>query len=385
MGLVEEGLEVAGEQPAASEAPDPNTTEGFNQILAEKVAPQPDEQSPADVRREVAAPGPSRSVRAGLTFEDPLTPAKRQSPTLPQHLSEGRKLVEAEEAQRAADEQELAVRRFTEAMENAETEADYAAAALRLKQSAPEVYDQMRTQMDVEALDELDDDRVDDVEDSDLPGNRLGSAVERLEAALKVAETRDQIVKLQALRVQQHVGVMKDVYGTSDPDAITAQAELDFSVLRANGVEPTQLSAEDLRGHLVYLHAAGEVHEEELRSIRFKESLLAADSGSVSDGLETVVDGRLVSLQPRPDLSPSAEKIQAKIDAKVAARQKTSRPSADRVREFKASLAEPKSTSWKSGLTQNGRPVDVDLATGERERLRREEAERVARLREFLP
>jgi hypothetical protein len=403
----QEGLTFDGEPVASGDGPDPNTQAGFDAMLASKVdraegttegtteepAEQPSDpskDSAEDIRAQLVQKDPnSTNISDGLT----ITPSIRkpsETPNLKAHVAEGQKMLDAEAAQTQAMKDELALRRYTEVLEHPDlTDEIEAVAAYHLAQEAPAVFAGLVNKLDDDAVDEQIEFGVEDdefLDDRDLPGYQLNQRVEFVRAALKEQQTREQIQKLEAHREQEQMKALHEVYTAQGihPSDFEAQAMLDFRTLREFGIDPRQASPEEFRANLEQLQASREALDEAERVAAFKQSLFDTPTGNVAEGLEYVgPDGQLRPAQPRPDFTPSNEKLLEQIEAKMA--QKTTRRPMTKA-EFKAAMTAPEPTDWRNGLTtDDGTPTSVDEITGAKRRREQREREERARMLQFLP
>jgi hypothetical protein len=405
MPNVNEGLEIDGEPvPSSDSATDPNSEAGFNALMAQKVGRSPDgapaasevvEERPpdpakdtaADIRAQVASvDAQSSSIGSGLTFDTPKR-SRQETARFEAKVEAGKKLLDAEAVETRAMKNELAARRYADALQDPDlTEEAGIAAAYQFSQEAPEVFQGMVAHLDDAAVDEqlawgIDDDEF--LDDDQLPGTQLNDRVELMKAHLRAYELQDTISKLQKHRQDEQMRVQREIYareGITDPVAIQEQTLSDFATMRELGIaSPLDLNPQDFAEQLELISASRATLAEAQRIRDFKNRLFYESDTSVAGGLEFVgPDGRLHPATPRPDFVPTTEKLAEQINSRVD--QRLAKPMTKG--DLRRAILEPDTQNWRDGLTTDGgEPTTVDIVTGAKERREQREREERARIR----
>jgi hypothetical protein len=142
----------------------------------------------------------------------------------------------------------------------------------------------------------------------------------------------------------------------------------------AAGGDLFSLEPQALHERIKMLDALTEEEDHSERLAMFHEDLLATETASVLEGLETDTQALTKAIQALTPWAPS-ELDPDRFRARMARQELT------RVGDFRRAMAEPEPTSVEHGLTDDqGRPISIDKATGALERQRAEEARRARTL-----
>lgn len=372
---VASGIEIDGESAGS------DSDAAFDAALSAAVEKgntptEPESGEPIDPSTQTAE-AIKAELRASVTEPSGFDFGDKRPEINPEHLALGERL-NAQESERAQQERdELAALRFLRVWDHEDsTDEIRLAAAVRLSEESPTKYQDL-----VQSLDERwsDDAALYDpeglLEDDDPTGWALDQQVTRAQAEVRAAVARDVVASLQKTKIEGQSNALIQAYEARGlkGQQLIGQLHEDLALMREHGFDLDSMSPEQMETAVQEMHAGRVVAGRLDRIAAFKQSLVAEETGTVSEGLETMTPWGPMKSAPQP-IVRTWENDLASFDREVQTELARGRgkPAGISAEEFKRQIVAPDVTDTRTGYTVNGRPADIDTASGAKERARLE-------------